>query len=150
MLQNRNHMKHKNTKDAAITNPPQPSQQPPKQKSESPVQEQEAKIASSVAAVQAPEAISHEMSKSFSMPSPKIFPVPVEAQLSHVEVKRSPENQEIKRQYSRQFLIKLSKNPLSMKRPDSLPNLEIVLDYTACRPLNKITKFLLKMWISYI
>ncbi|RXG72460.1 hypothetical protein Avbf_05258, partial [Armadillidium vulgare] len=148
------------TKDAAISNPLEASQQPPKQKSESPVKEQEAKIADPVAAVQAPETISHEMGKSFSMQSSKTVPVPVEAEFSLVEVKvnnheeinvsnkpkssslkysylegqRSPENQKIKRQYNREFLIQLSKNPLSMKRPDSLPNVEIVLNYTACRP----------------
>ncbi|KAB7504986.1 Eukaryotic translation initiation factor 4 gamma 3 [Armadillidium nasatum] len=155
-------------KDAAITNPPQASQQPPKQKSESPVQEQEAKVASSVAAVQAPEAISHEISKSFSPRPPKTVPVPlplpVEAELNHVEEIKvnnheenhvsdkpkssslkysyqegqwSPENQEGKRQYNREFLIEMSKNPLSMKRPDSLPNLEVVLDHTPHRTLGK-------------
>ncbi|RXG69412.1 hypothetical protein Avbf_01739 [Armadillidium vulgare] len=91
------------------------------------------------------------MGKSFSMQSSKTVPVPVEAEFSLVEVKvnnheeinvsnkpkssslkysylegqRSPENQKIKRQYNREFLIQLSKNPLSMKRPDSLPNVEI-------------------------
>ncbi|RXG72461.1 Eukaryotic translation initiation factor 4 gamma 1, partial [Armadillidium vulgare] len=44
------------------------------------------------------------------------------------------DNQEGKRQYNREFLIQLSKDPLSMKRPDSLPKLEIVLDHTPHRP----------------
>ncbi|RXG69413.1 hypothetical protein Avbf_01738, partial [Armadillidium vulgare] len=112
--------------------------------------------------VQTPEAISHEISKSFSLRPPKIVPVLVEAELSHVdEVKVNNheenhvsdkakssslkyssqvlgywilDNQEGKRQYNREFLIQLSKDPLSMKRPDSLPKLEIVLDHTPHRP----------------
>ena len=40
----------------------------------------------------------------------------------------SPINPDGKRQYDRGFLLELQNNPLSLKRPESLPNLEVVLD----------------------
>ncbi|XP_053654617.1 eukaryotic translation initiation factor 4 gamma 3, partial [Cherax quadricarinatus] len=40
----------------------------------------------------------------------------------------SPVNPEGKRQYDRRFLLELQNNPLSLKKPESLPNLEVVRD----------------------
>ncbi|KAK7084911.1 Eukaryotic translation initiation factor 4 gamma [Halocaridina rubra] len=38
----------------------------------------------------------------------------------------SPQNPDGKRQYDRNFLLELQNNPLSLKKPESLPNLEVV------------------------
>lgn len=40
----------------------------------------------------------------------------------------SPVNPDGKRQYDRRFLLELQNNPLSLKKPESLPNLEVVRD----------------------
>ncbi|XP_066968480.1 eukaryotic translation initiation factor 4 gamma 1-like isoform X4 [Macrobrachium rosenbergii] len=40
----------------------------------------------------------------------------------------SPLNPDGKRQYDRRFLLELQNNPLSLKKPESLPNLEVVRD----------------------
>ncbi|XP_042241638.1 eukaryotic translation initiation factor 4 gamma 1-like isoform X3 [Homarus americanus] len=47
---------------------------------------------------------------------------------SYKEDQWSPVNPEGKRQYDRRFLLELQNNPLSLKKPESLPNLEVVRD----------------------
>ena len=40
----------------------------------------------------------------------------------------SPINIEGKKQYDREFLMKLQQDPLSMTKPDNLPNMDIIKD----------------------
>ena len=40
----------------------------------------------------------------------------------------SPINVEGKKQYDREFLIKLQQDPLSMTKPENLPNMDIIKD----------------------
>lgn len=47
---------------------------------------------------------------------------------SYKEDQWSPVNPDGKRQYDRRFLLELQNNPLSLKKPESLPNLEVVRD----------------------
>ena len=62
------------------------------------------------------------------------YQVPVKAVMNHDRNKESDMNTSGKKVYDRNFLLNLHNNSASMKKPEGLPNLEIVRDQVIRRP----------------
>ena len=59
--------------------------------------------------------------------------------MNHDRNKESDMNTSGKKVYDRNLLLDLHNNPASLKKPECLPNLEIVRDQVVCRKYNTLS-----------